>query len=193
MATPKTVTLRALSTEVGAIGVQSYGGRVDQDDPNRSLTPEQWRGDMGQPGDAESMLRQDAMVKAAYTTTSAPIHEAIWSAVPGNLPIPEGATDEQLERHEQEAQMLADFVSWALFERMAGTWKGFLQAATLFRHFGFSLFEQVWKMDTWNGRPVACLAKLAQRRQRTVHAWNLADTGEIESVEQWRVGDERRV
>lgn len=187
MAKSKVTPIKKLSEEVGAIGVQSWGGRIQQDDPNFSLTPEQWRGDMGQPGDAESMMRQDPMIKAADEATAAPIIQASWSVVAGSAKIPEGATDEQKERHDQEAELLREYVEWGLFTRPQGTWKAFISSATSYRGVGFWLGEQVWKRDTWNGRPVICLAKIAERRQRTVDSWVLADSGEVDAVNHWKV------
>jgi hypothetical protein len=72
---------------------------------------------------------------------------------------------------DEKAQKHAEFVKWALFEQMAPKFPNHLmQAMRTLRH-GFVPFEQVWRPDTYQGKQVLTLDRLALRLPRSIDKW----------------------
>lgn len=69
---------------------------------------------------------------------------------------------------EPEDVEIADFVEHAFFNDMEQSWRWFLEEALSMLEFGFSLFEQIYKMDSkWR----ITLRRFAFRKQSTIQSW----------------------
>lgn len=122
----------------------------------------------------DQMRRSDGQVAAVLSAIKLPIRSAKWYVEPEK-----DAKDEKL------AEQIADFIDDNLLHGMRYSWDDHLREALLMLDFGFSVFERVYRFDTWNGRPVILLDKYAPRVAQSI--WRFPQdeaTGDIVAVEQ---------
>ncbi len=122
----------------------------------------------------DQMRRSDGQVAAVLSAIKLPIRSSKWYVEPQ-----EDAKNKQL------AKQVADFVEGNLLHGMRYSFDDHLREALLMLDFGFSVFEKVYRFDTWNGRPVIMLDKYAPRVAQSV--WRFPQdekTGDIVAVEQ---------
>jgi SPP1 gp7 family putative phage head morphogenesis protein len=136
---------RPTGGEIGATGNKIFAG----------LPMDEYNPDLAFPESVlvyDRMRRSDGQIAAIYAALTLPIRSTKWYIEPC-----EDAEDQQL------AEQIAKFVEDNLFGGMQYSWDEFLREALLMLIYGFSVFEKVWRFDTWNGRPVVWLDKYAPR------------------------------
>ena len=108
----------------------------------------------------DQMIRSDAQVRAIVRACKVPVLAGQWFVEP--------ASDDPIDLE------VAEFVQFNL-DNMSITWSEFLAEALHFIEYGFAVFEQVFKMDTWaplgdnrKSRQYAMLKKLAPRPQQSI-------------------------
>jgi hypothetical protein len=162
-------------TEIGASGTDIQSGYY-QEEYLPELT--------GRPAADvyDKMRRADAKIKMALSAVKSPLKKATW--------------DIEKADETPEAEKIAEFCKFILFEDMGKTWSEFLGEATSVIDFGHAVFEKTHKAvvghPTWgnyNG-----IKSLGFRSQRTIERWHLNPDGQIRDIEQFVYGDlERRV
>lgn len=121
----------------------------------------------------DEMRRSDGQIAAVLAAVSLPIRSTKWYVAPD-----EDAEDTEL------AQEIADFISDNLFGGMRYSFDDHLREALLMRVFGFSVFEVVWRYDTWRGRKVVMLDKYAPRVATSIWRFPQDEDYNIVGVEQ---------
>ncbi|MCL6455065.1 MAG: minor capsid protein [Alicyclobacillus sp.] len=101
----------------------------------------------------DQMRRSDGQIAAVLNAMKLPIRSAEWFVEPDD-----DAKDKRL------AAQIAELVEWNLLQGgMKYSWDDHLREALTMLEFGFSVFEKVYRMDTYGGRPVVVLDKYAPR------------------------------
>jgi len=123
----------------------------------------------------DQMRRSDGQVAALLLAMKLPIRSAEWYLEP-----------DKDAKNKTQAQEIADFIQDNLIDGgMRYSWDDHLREALLMLDFGFSVFERVYRFDTWNGKPVILLDKYAPRIAPSI--WRFPQdekTGDIVAVEQ---------
>jgi SPP1 gp7 family putative phage head morphogenesis protein len=141
----KPSTPRSMAGEIGFTGTKIFAG-LPMDEYNRDLTF---------PVSTEvydRMRRSDGQVAAVLQAMKLPIRSTKWSIDPDK---------DVKDKH--TAQQTADFIKSNLMGGMKYSWDDHLREALTMLEFGFSVFERVYRYDTWNGHPVVMLDKYAPR------------------------------
>lgn len=159
---------RDLKGEIGYSGSKIFAG----------LPMDEYNPELSFPQSTEvydKMRRSDGQVAALLNAIKLPIRAADWHLAPA-----EDAKDKRL------AEEIAAFITHNLLEGgMLFSWDDHVREALLMLDFGFSVFEKVYRMDTWRGRPVIMLDKYAPRVAPSI--WRFPQneqTGSIEAVQQ---------
>jgi len=161
---PKNSPMRG---EVGMTGNKMFSG----------LPMDEYNPDLAFPKSIEvydQMRRSDGQIGAVLNAIKLPIRSAKWYVEPN-----EDAKDEKL------AEQIAEFIEDNLMGGMAYSWDDHLREALLMLDFGFSVFEKVYKFDTWQNKPVIMLDKYAPRVAPSI--WRFPqdeETGDVVAVEQ---------
>jgi Protein of unknown function (DUF935). len=118
----------------------------------------------------EKMRRNDAQIRATLKIMKTPILAASWHVEP--------ASESKID-HE-----IAEFVEYNLFDGMSISWSRVLEEALFMFDYGFSVFEKVYKLDTWSpkgkgrrNRPMTMLKKLAPRPATTIQRFVYDENG----------------
>jgi SPP1 gp7 family putative phage head morphogenesis protein len=136
---------RSMSGEVGFTGTKIFAG-LPFDEYNRDLSfPLSTKV-------YDQMRRSDGQIAAVLMAMKLPIRSTRWY-----VEADKDAPDSDL------AEQIADFIKDNLMGGMKYSWDDHLREALLMLDFGFSVFEKVYRYDTWNGRPVVKLDKYAPR------------------------------
>lgn len=108
----------------------------------------------------DEMIKSDAQVRAIMRACKIPVLAGQWYVEP--------ASDSQDDKD------CAEFVQYNI-DNMSITWSQFLEEVLHFVEYGFSVFEIVYKLDTWapqragaNNKQYAMLRKLAPRPQSSI-------------------------
>ncbi|MFB5192662.1 phage portal protein family protein [Alicyclobacillus fastidiosus] len=121
----------------------------------------------------DEMRRSDGQIAAVLAAVTLPIRSTKWYVAPD-----ENAKDKQL------AEEIADFIEDNLFGGMRYSFDDHLREALLMRVFGFSVFEIVWRYDTWRGKKVVMLDKYAPRVAPSIWRFPQDENYNIIGVEQ---------
>ncbi|WP_436664224.1 phage portal protein family protein [Alicyclobacillus acidoterrestris] len=121
----------------------------------------------------DEMRRSDGQVAAIIAAVTLPIISTQWTIQPDG-----DADDSNL------AEEIADFISDNLFGGMKYSWADHLREALLYFVYGFSVFEKVFSIDTYNGRQVIVLDKLAPRVARSIWRFPQDQNNNIRAVQQ---------
>ena len=128
----------------------------------------------------DQMRREDSQVGSVLSAVTLPIQAARWEIDPA------GAREEVVELVAQDLGLPIkgqDEPVRARRERGRFSWDDFLRLALLELTFGFSVFEQVYRIEDGKAR----LGKLAWRPPRTIRKFDVANDGGLVAVEQWGV------
>lgn len=144
---------KSITTELGDTGVTNFGGRISGEEYNRDL--------VGIRGLRvyEQMRKSDATVKASLRAVKLPIKSANYRLDP--------ASEEEADKQ------VAEFIKHNLMERI--DWQKFLGEALTTLDFGFSMFEMVFEVGDYEGKPMIMLKKLGYRKPTSIMAWETAD------------------
>lgn len=159
--------------EVGFTGTQIFAG----------LPFVEYNPDLAFPQSAkvyDEMRRSDGQIKAVLAAVKLPIRSTKWYVEPE-----QDADDEKL------AQEIADFVQHNLLDGgMKYSWDDFLREALTMLDFGFSVFERVYRFDSYNGKPVVMLDKYAPRIASSIWRFPQDEKYNIVAVQQmnWMTG-----
>lgn len=162
----KPTTPRSMAGEIGFTGTKIFAG-LPMDEYNRDLTF---------PVSTEvydRMRRSDGQVAAVLQAMKLPIRSTKWSIDP----------DKDAKDH-AAAQNIADFIKGNLMGGMKYSWDDHLREALTMLEFGFSVFERVYRYDTWNGRPVVMLDKYAPRVASSIWRFPQDENYNIVQVQQ---------
>lgn len=123
----------------------------------------------------DQMRRSDGQIAAVMNAMKLPIISAKWFVEPD-----EDAKDAKL------AETIADFVQYNLIDGgMKFSWADHLREALLMLDFGFSVFEKVYRFDSYEGRNVIMLDKYAPRVAHSIWRFPQDDKdGSIVAVQQ---------
>jgi phage gp29-like protein len=154
------------SSELGKSGTIIFGGIITREDYNINLV-----GVLGNQK-FEIMRRSDSTIRSALQVVKLPLQSVNWDI--------EAVTDDDgtVSPDDQEKR---DFIHNELFNRSIDFNKFLKQALTQF-DFGFSVFEKVFELTTFNGQPRVGIKKLASRKQVTIYKWEI--TGGLPGVTQ---------
>lgn len=168
---PQETVPRDLKGEIGYTGSKIFSG-LPMDEYNPTLAFPQ------SVEIYDQMRRSDGQVAAILNAIKLPIRAADWHMAPA-----EDAKDKRL------AEEIADFVTHNFLDGgMRFSWDDHVREALLMLDFGFSVFEKVYRMDTWRRRPVIMLDKYAPRVAPSI--WRFPQnekTGAIEAIQQLNV------
>jgi SPP1 gp7 family putative phage head morphogenesis protein len=136
---------RSMSGEIGFTGTKIFAG-LPFDEYNRDLSfPLSTKV-------YDQMRRSDGQIAAVLMAMKLPIRSTKWY-----VEADKDAADPDL------AEQIADFIKDNLMGGMKYSWDDHLRESLLMLDFGFSVFEKVYRYDTWNGRSVVMLDKYAPR------------------------------
>ncbi|WDL96396.1 phage portal protein family protein [Alicyclobacillus sp. ALC3] len=128
----------------------------------------------------DQMRRSDGQIAAVMNAMKLPIISAEWYVQ---------ADDDDAEGvQKSKAEEIAEFVEDNLIRGMRYSMADHLREALLMLDFGFSVFEKVYRFDTWKGRSVVMLDKYAPRVNASI--WRFPqqdDNGDIVAVQQLNV------
>lgn len=129
----------------------------------------------------DEMYRSDPDIRRVVAMTTNPIVGGTWTVEPAGG---DEATDEDRE--------VAEFVEWALFGAMRPKLRSHLaEALPVVVRSGFAPFEQVWGVQTYEGREVLVPKSLQLRLPRTIQRWEQDDAGELAWIEQYTLKHKR--
>jgi len=161
--------------EVGSSGTEIYAGNLQ----------EEYLSDLQGTRAADMfdrMRRSDPKVKMTVSAMKNPINSASWEIA--------GTEEEESEQGEKQRKLIEHI----LFNDSGKTWDRFIREALSMIEFGYSLFEVTYKAEinhpnfgAYNG-----IKSLAFRSQRTIEAWHIKRSGELDRVEQQANGDEQK-
>lgn len=138
-----------LMTQLGKSGVVLLKGIISQEEYNRDLSGNKglkiWN----------EMRRSDGTVRAALMVLKLPI-----LAAGAHI---EAASDDPRD------QLAAQIVEYSLFECIS--FDDTVRQALTLLDFGFSLFEQTYTVDTFEGREYILLGSLGFRKQQSIEKW----------------------
>lgn len=140
-------TQRPQGNEIGWSGNHIFSG-IPSDEYNSTLA---WPKSVAI---YDQMRRSDGQVAAVLMALKLPIRSTEWFI------------DEDKDTDDSESALsdqIKEFVEDNLFGGMQYSWDDHLREALLMLDFGISVFETVWKYDTWNGRKAIMLDKYAPR------------------------------
>lgn len=145
--------------EYGASGTLIYRGIISQEEYNRVLTGKSALQKF------DIMRRSDATVRSTLQVCKLPILSTTWTFTPAKQP------DGTVTPEDQE---ICDFCNRELFKRNINFHDLLRQALTMF-DFGHSVFEKVFELTEFNGKPRIGIAKIASRKQTTIYSWVMRD------------------
>lgn len=119
----------------------------------------------------DEMRRSDGTVQSVVAACTLPIRRASWMVEP--------VDDDQVNID------IAEFVSFALFDGQSIKWNDIVRQALLCLPFGVMIFEKVFKIGTFNGKPMVMWDKFAPRLPRSILVWQQRDGSE--GVQQLKV------
>lgn len=152
--------------EIGFVGNKIFAG-LPQDEYNTDLMfPQSTKV-------YDQMRRSDGQIAAVLSAMKLPIRSTKWYVEP-----------EDEADYQELAQEVADFVHDNLFGGMKYSWDDHLREALTMLEFGFSVFEKVYRYDTWNGRPVVFIDKYAPRVASSIWRFPQDEQYNIVEVEQ---------
>lgn len=152
----------------GAVGRGHTNGFIDYEELNTDL--------VGSEGLKvfDQMYRTDGDVRQVVQLSANPLVSGTWEVIPYGG---ENATD--------NAQMLAGFVKWALWEVMSPNFTAHLaEMLPILIRSGFTPYEVIWMREQYEGKTVVVPRKLDVRLPRTIWRWNQDKYGELNSVVQ---------
>ncbi len=154
-------------TERGAVGVTILSGIVSDPFENVAEFADSLRFET-----IRNMIHGDAKVYGAHQARMLPLRQANWTISP-----------------DPDSDEIAHAVDQALFRRtMKRSWRDVIYDATMATRWGFSLLEQVWRLDERLGRYV--WDDWSLRLPWTIAKWNADEKGNWTSVEQeWTGAD----
>lgn len=154
MADNNTTLPKNASKEFGESGTLIYGGTITAEEYNFKLT--------GRRGTLifDEMRRSDSDVQELLKACKLPIRSVTWKV--------EAAGDSAEQKYQ------ADFVEDQLFNCNI-SFPGFLGDVLSMYDFGFSLFEKVFELTTFQDKPVIGIKKLASRKQYSILYWQQQD------------------
>jgi phage gp29-like protein len=138
---------------IGAAGTIVFNGFIVDEEYNQDLT--YIKGLQMY----DRMRKSDATVKEALNVVKLPILAANWRV--------QAASDSTKD------QQIADFIEYNLFETMP--FDVFLRQVLTMLEFGFSLFEIIYNVITFEGKKYLGLQELSWRKQSTIWQWALDD------------------
>lgn len=118
----------------------------------------------------DQMRRSDGQVAAVLQAMKLPIRSAKWYV----------EADKDAENADL-AEQIADFVQDNLMGGMKYSWDDHLREALTMLEFGFSIFEKVYRYDTWKGKQVVMLDKYAPRTASSI--WRFPQDEEYKIVQ----------
>lgn len=121
----------------------------------------------------DEMRRSDGQITAILKAVTLPIISTKWYVKP-----------QDNADNADQAQDIADFVEDMLFNGLKYPWSDHLREALLMCVFGFSIFEKVFRSDTWNGRPVIVIDKFAPRVASSIWRFPQDENYDVAAVEQ---------
>lgn len=122
----------------------------------------------------DRMRRSDGQVAAVLNAMKLPIRATKWYVEPDDVP----------EKDKKTAEQIAEFVEDNLMNGMKYSWDDHLREALLMLDFGLSVFEKVWRFDTWHGRRVVMLDKYAPRVTPSIWRFPQDENYNIVEIEQ---------
>lgn len=155
----KTTLPKQSGSEIGKSGTLIFNGIISAEEYNANLTG------IRAYQKYEIMRRSDSTVRSALQIVKLPILSAKWDIEPAK-------DDEGKSTPEDEER--ARYIKRELFERKINFDDTLKQALTQF-DFGFSVFEKVYELTEFEGKPRIGLKKLASRKQSTIHSWETQD------------------
>ena len=115
----------------------------------------------------DQMRRGDPKVRSSLRIIKTPLLAAEWYVEPAS---------------QDDADLyVAAFVEWA-FNTTSRSFIQMLQEALLFLDFGYYVYEKVFTLDEYDGRPVVRWKKLAPRHPKTIIEWEFDDGGGVRRV-----------
>jgi hypothetical protein len=168
---PKVSSTRPMLKSLGATGTAIFNGVVTSEEYNEDFY---WK-------DAiriyETMLRNDAQINAVRMLCELPIRRATWSIEP--------ASDDPVDIE------IASFVESCMMHDMryvtstgrilTQKWDDTLRHILLMLWFGFSAFEQVWRIeDGW-----VKWSRWLPLLPRTIWRWWVGEDNELAGIQQW--------
>lgn len=142
-----------LMTQLGQSGVVLLRGVVSQEEYNKDLS--------GKKGLKvfNEMRRSDGTVRAALLVLK--------------LPILAAGAHIEADSDDPRDQLAAQLTEECLFERIS--FDDTIRQALTLLDFGFSLFEQTYTVDTFEGREYILLSDLGYRKQISIERWETED------------------
>ncbi len=113
----------------------------------------------------DEMRKADAQVRASLMVCMLPLLSTEWYF--------DAATNPDTGEVGEDEQMVADFCTKALFEKMDVSWTQHLTDVLTMLPFGFSLFEKVYTADEEDD--YIWLKELGHRKQKTIYKWEQED------------------
>lgn len=155
--TQPTVPRSTTGKEIGTSGTIIQNGFITAEEYNRVLIGKQAIQKY------DIMRRSDAGIRSTLQVCKLPILSTTWTFNPAQQP------DGSISAADQE---VADFCTRELFKRNINFHDLLRQALTMF-DFGFSVFEKVFELTDFNGKPRIGINKIASRKQTTIYAWEI--------------------
>lgn len=122
----------------------------------------------------DRMRRSDGQIAAIMAAMKLPIRSTKWYMEPPGF-----------AKSQRQAQEIAKFAEDNLLNGgMKYSWDDHLREALLMLDFGFSVFEKVWRFDTWRGRRVVMLDKYAPRVASSIWRFPQDKNYNVQEVEQ---------
>ncbi len=114
----------------------------------------------------DEMRRQDATVRTSLRLAKTPVLAAQWYVEPA-------------ERDNEQAEMHARFITWALMDAMTISWEQILMEGLLMMDFGYYMFELVFALREWENQQRVVWKKWAPRHPIDVsqEGWAYDDHG----------------
>ena len=157
---------RPMKGEIGYTGNMIFSG----------LPMDEYNPDLSFPASTkvyDQMRRSDGQIAAVMSAMKLPIISAEWYIEP-----------DQDAKNKSQAQQIADFIEDNLFGGMKFSWPDHLREGLLMLDFGFSVFEKVWRFDTWQQKNVIMLDKYAPRVAPSIWRFPQNEHGDIVMVQQ---------
>lgn len=171
MADSKVTLPKKSGIEIGQSGTIIQNGIITAEEYNRVL--------IGRSAliKYDIMRRSDAGIRSTLQVCKLPILSTEWKFQPAQQP------DGSISPADQE---IADFVNRELFKRNINFHDLLRQALTMF-DFGFSVFEKVFELTDFNGKPRIGIKKIVSRKQTTIYAWEMSNNQP--GITQMTIGD----
>lgn len=168
---PKVSNTRPMLKSLGATGTAIFNGVVTSEEYNEDFY---WK-------DAiriyETMLRNDAQINAVRELCELPIRRATWSIEPAS-PDP---VDIEIASFVESCMMHDMRYVTSTGRTLTQKWDDTLRHILLMLWFGFSAFEQVWRIeDGW-----VKWARWLPLLPRTIWRWWVGEDNELVGIQQW--------